>query len=245
MVLFRWDIASEDEKKAKILQNFYSNLQITKSCWIIQKSNVGFGYARIEVDTRKSILAHRLSWELHNGPIPNSMVVRHLCHNPQCVRPSHLEIGTQKENYEDSKSINRHSHGKKHGMSKIDEDTAKKIKELIVLGCYTYPQIAEITCSSVNIIKDIARGRTWDHVYVKGFKTSKGRTLRGELNGFSKINDEIVREILIQKDLGKRIFEISNNLNLSQDVVGSVVRRKSWKHVPCPSSNSKKLESNS
>ena len=57
--------------------------------------------------TGKPIYAHRLSWELIHGEIPEGHVIRHLCNNPSCVRPAHLTIGTQQENMEDRKNGNR------------------------------------------------------------------------------------------------------------------------------------------
>ena len=47
-------------------------------------------------------LAHRISWELHNGPITEGMNVNHKCNVAHCVNPEHLYVGTQKQNVRDS-----------------------------------------------------------------------------------------------------------------------------------------------
>jgi len=47
-----------------------------------------------------SIYAHRISYELANGPIPDGMQVDHICLNPACVKPEHLRLATQKQNNE-------------------------------------------------------------------------------------------------------------------------------------------------
>lgn len=51
--------------------------------------------------------AHRLSYEMFCGPIPENMLIRHRCDNPICVNPHHLEIGTQFDNMQDASKRGR------------------------------------------------------------------------------------------------------------------------------------------
>lgn len=81
------------------------------------------GYGRYN-----SAAAHRLSYELHKGSIPTGLFVRHLCHNPRCVNPDHLEVGDQKQNIHDSVVVRRHCHGETHGMAKLTEKCVKNIR---------------------------------------------------------------------------------------------------------------------
>lgn len=77
-------------------------------CWPwIGKSMID-GYGSIGLGGRKAgkALAHRISWEIHNGSIPeghgyHGTVVRHTCHNRLCVNPAHLALGTQADNVTD------------------------------------------------------------------------------------------------------------------------------------------------
>ena len=60
----------------------------------------GMGYGQLGTKKKlgKNISAHRLVWEATNGPIPHGLSLDHLCRNPACVNPHHLEPVTHKEN---------------------------------------------------------------------------------------------------------------------------------------------------
>lgn len=71
---------------------------VTESgCWQWQRYTYGNGYAAISV-AGKQRLAHRVSYEVSVGPIPEGMVIDHLCRNKRCVNPAHLEVVTSREN---------------------------------------------------------------------------------------------------------------------------------------------------
>lgn len=58
----------------------------------------GYGYFRVSTPRRRMVYAHRAAYELLVGPIPDGMVIDHLCRNKSCVNPEHLEVVTQGEN---------------------------------------------------------------------------------------------------------------------------------------------------
>lgn len=77
------------------------------NCWEWTKATNNIGYGMFRFDSNGMRTAHRVSYELYNGPIPKGMIVCHTCDNPKCVNPDHLWLGTQLDNYLDMVSKGR------------------------------------------------------------------------------------------------------------------------------------------
>lgn len=82
--------------------DLFRNIQKTETCWLwLNKPQAG-GYGYTGAGWRKNkgqtCLAHRAVYILIKGPIPDGMVLDHLCRNKICVNPDHLEPVTRKEN---------------------------------------------------------------------------------------------------------------------------------------------------
>jgi hypothetical protein len=93
--------------QADIEVRFWAKVCKTDTCWLwTGVKSVGYGHMWDGSGRPKH--AHRLSWEIHHGPIPSGMDVLHRCDTPACVRPDHLFIGTASDNMLDAVSKGRH-----------------------------------------------------------------------------------------------------------------------------------------
>lgn len=86
-------------------ERFWSKVTRTNDrdgCWLWQGqlNKAGYGHFRRTVapGVYKTVKAHRHAYQLTRGPIPDGLTLDHLCGNPACVRPDHLEAVTRSEN---------------------------------------------------------------------------------------------------------------------------------------------------
>jgi len=87
-------------KFASYEERFFQKVDKTDSCWIWKGALSSKGYGSFSFN-RKTTLAHRYSFLIHKGPIPDGAVICHTCDIPSCVNPEHLWAGTNSENTRD------------------------------------------------------------------------------------------------------------------------------------------------
>ncbi len=107
----------------QLRERFESKIRVTPGCWHWTAAALPRGYGRFGLPNRKVALAHRMSYELYVGSIPDGMVVRHRCDTPSCVNPDHLELGTQADNVADMMLRGRHGQSAKTHCPKGHEYT--------------------------------------------------------------------------------------------------------------------------
>jgi hypothetical protein len=92
-----------------VADRFWPKVRKTDGCWLWTAQRGPLGYGRFAVDSYPQ-QAHRVAYELLVGPIPDGLELDHLCRNPPCVNPAHLEPVTHRENMLRSPIVaNRHT----------------------------------------------------------------------------------------------------------------------------------------
>jgi hypothetical protein len=130
------------------------------SCWLWTGGLAHDGYGRVHRNGRPQVQAHRLSWELHRGPIPSGALVCHRCDNPWCVNPEHLFLGTSKDNSIDMARKGRSTHGARCPTAKISEADAVAIRRRFLAG-EKVVDIANDYPIRKSVVRKIATAKIW------------------------------------------------------------------------------------
>lgn len=126
-------------------------------CWEWQRSKDARGYGKCNVGGGKWERAHRVSYKVFNGNIPDGMIVRHTCDNTSCCNPEHLIIGTMADNMRDCVERGRRPRGSNHHMTKLTEEQVDVIRN----STEKAKVLAETYGVHVNHIYAIRGGKVW------------------------------------------------------------------------------------
>jgi len=159
-------------RRVLLEKRFWEKVRKAGECWEFVGWRGRDGYGRIRGFRSQMIHAHRLSWILHYGTIPDELCVCHHCDNPPCVRPDHLFIGTHGDNARDreQKGRGKRVNGTNHHRSKLSPMDVRVIRRLysrrdpLMKRGLSSPQIAEIWDVDQTVISKIIRREIWGHV---------------------------------------------------------------------------------
>lgn len=147
-------------------------------CWIWMATCDQDGYGRFRVDRARMPRAHVVSYELYRAAVPDGLFVLHTCDVPQCVNPSHLYLGTKKDNARDRDSRGRHwrdrdpeafaqhvktliasrdTAGEQNHKNKLTADAARAIRSV----SRPNPEIARQHGVTTPTVWKIKAGRSW------------------------------------------------------------------------------------
>lgn len=154
-------------------ERFWARVEIGPhgACWHWlggRHQNQGYGRLNEGVPRGKTIYAHRVSWLLHFGEIPDGLCVLHRCDNPPCVNPAHLFLGTVTDNNAD-----RHAKGRtKPGMPMRGELCGKatltaadvtRMRDLASAGMKPV-DLGRIFSIDASTVSKIVSRKRWAHV---------------------------------------------------------------------------------
>jgi len=141
-----------------------------EDCWVWQGGKERNGYGRISDVGEKgnNYYAHRASWELTYGPIPEGMYCLHKCDNPSCVNPNHLWLGTYKDNMQDCSQKNRLGgsvqKGENNYNAKLTPSDVIQMRRMYYRGEGTITELARSWGINFNSAKPAILGITWKHI---------------------------------------------------------------------------------
>lgn len=118
------------------------------------------GHIHLSNDGKRS-LAHRLAYEQAFGEIPEGLIVRHKCDNPNCINPNHLELGTHEDNVKDRVERSRSAKGSNNGRAKLSEEDIRYIRNNDI---HSNTELSKMFKVDPKAIRDIKNFKTWKHV---------------------------------------------------------------------------------
>jgi hypothetical protein len=153
---------------------FWAKVERSEGCWEwTAATSHGYGILAVKHRSRSPMRAHRVSWEIHNGPIPGNMHVLHTCDNRRCVRIEHLFLGTNADNTADrvakgrtrTWATERRRLGSSHPRSKLTEDIVRESRALWRSGSETSVSLAARHGVAQATMHAALTGQTWRHVH--------------------------------------------------------------------------------
>lgn len=134
------------------------------SCWAWTASTNIHGYGHMGgVSGKGTLAAHRVSWEIHHGPIPDGLWVLHACDNPSCVNPGHLFLGSPRENTLDMIEKGRNVRGQDHHRARLTEGNITAIRNAHKTGTPQKELAAKYGVSKQHVSR-VVRGLKWRHI---------------------------------------------------------------------------------
>lgn len=132
-------------------------------CWLWTGASNPRGYGSCW-HNKQVMSAHRVAYILNVGEIPHRQFVCHKCDNPRCVNPSHLFLGTHKDNMTDMVRKRRHQHGERHQKTNLTENQVLAIRSRYTGAVGERSRLAKEFGVSYSSITKIVKREVWTHI---------------------------------------------------------------------------------
>ena len=188
----------------------------TDGCWYF--GNTPGKYGKLQIDG-KTVSAHRFAYETLHGKIPDGMVVRHSCDNPQCVRPDHLALGAPVDNSRDMTSRNRQAKGSRQGAARLSPADVIAMRQARAAGA-KYRELAEQFGVSASQVGNVITGHDWGHLPGAAGKTNVKRlTKEQSANAVQRVRN------------GETHTSVADSYGVSRACISQLMRRTRQKEA--------------
>ena len=222
------EVDSRASRAIPINQRFWKHVQKTHSCWVWTGTKDRKGYGRIN-SNGSPMLSHRLSWEIHFGPIPDGLNVLHRCDNPPCCNPEHLFLGDNAENMQDCSRKGRTTRGERSASSKLTTAQVAEIRSRYATEYISQDELAKEFDVSPATISEIIRGVIWNHTFAS--QDAKPHKARGSKVKGSKLVEADIAQIRSKAAQGTTQAELAIEYGVSRRNINRIVNGKIWKHA--------------
>jgi len=207
-----------------IKQKFDKKVVKKNDCWDWRGEITRHGYGAMTINGVHTN-AHRVSWIIHKGKIPEGLIVCHACDNRSCCNPDHLFLGTHKDNMQDMQKKGRKVtlKGGESNLSKLTETEVKLIVKDLAEGVQN-KVISERFGVSPNAISSIRRGVSWSHI-------TRPKSVKKTRTHCIVMTRELVNSIRIDYARGMRLVDLCVKYKRSRSTIDDVVKNRTWLNI--------------
>lgn len=190
-------------------------------CWLWVGSVGQSGYGRFNTGVKgKMVPAHRLSYEMRNGPIPPGMFICHKCDTRLCINPDHLFVGTPAENMADMRRKGRSLTGEKNVNAFLSDPVIRGIHKMYEEGLFV-AEIANEVGVTIPTVNNVLSRKVWKHLDLSEFEP---RVKEPFMTGRSNAAMELSMRILIEFPEGPTFKKLCDHYGMKRSTAQRYMR---------------------